>query len=385
MPLSRTLALVLLLLLVGESRAQSAADSIYDRVDIAPALLPDASTALDYLRLHTRHPDGDRQNGKVFVQVVIDTSGAVSDATVARGVSVDHDAEALRVVRMLRYAPAQADGRAVRTRAMVPVAFDSAFAAPPSFDAQTYPLPDVAARLLPNDQIATRAMMEAIGQMVAEQKPRGEGQIVVGFEVGRHGRVVAPRVLKSVSPLADSIALEAVKQTLGFMPARLDDQPIASYRTLPIRFQGVDPPPDPEPDVYKDGAVDVKPKLLPDDRSAIMGMHRRINYPEASKLAGVHGVVLVGFVVDEGGNVTDVHVLESVDPMLDREAVRGISSLRFSPGIQRGEARESGNDYARHVSTAIILLMANLLNSAGTADAHSVGRSHVRPRRFASH
>lgn len=338
MPLSRTLALVLLLFLVGESRAQSAADSIYDRVDIAPALLPDASTALDYLRLHTRHPDGERQSGKVFVQVVIDTSGAVAGARVARGVSVDHDAEALRVVRMLRYAPAQADGHAVRARAMVPVAFDSSFTAPPSFDAQTYPLPDVAARLLPNDQIATRAMMEAIGQMVAEQKPRGEGQIVVGFEVGRHGRVVAPRVLKSVSPLADSIALEAVKQTLGFTPARLDDQPIASYRTLPIRFQGVDPPPIPEPDVYKVAEVDVEPRMLPDEMTAMRRLQREVTYPEKAKRARISGRVVVGFVVDETGAVTDIHIVQGVEDTLDAEAMSATAKLQFTPGYVRGRA-----------------------------------------------
>ncbi len=265
----------------------------------------------------------------MFVQVVIDTSGAVSDAMVARGLSTDHDAEALRAVRMLRYSPAQADGRSVRTRMMVPVAFDSAFAAPPLFDAQTYPMPDLAARLLPNEQLATRAMMDAIGQMVAEQKPQGEGQIVVGFEVGRHGRVVAPQILKSVSPLADSIALEAVTQTLGFTPARLDDQPIASYRTLPIRFQGVDPPPRTNPahpgGVYSEDQVDAAPRLIPESR-------RPITYPESAKRAGEQGVVSVRFVVDEQGAVRDAVVIQSVNRQIDDAALRSVTVLRYQPG-----------------------------------------------------
>ena len=50
------------------------------------------------------------------------------------------------------------------------------------------------------------------------------------------------------------------------------------------------------------------------------------------------GNVRVSYVIDEEGNVTDVEVMESIDPYLDEEAVRVISSMpKWKPGIKDGK------------------------------------------------
>lgn len=66
---------------------------------------------------------------------------------------------------------------------------------------------------------------------------------------------------------------------------------------------------------------------------------QNLQYPESVKENGVEGRVFVSFVVNKFGNVTQVKVVRSVDPDLDKEAVRVIKSLpRFTPGKQRGKA-----------------------------------------------
>jgi len=65
---------------------------------------------------------------------------------------------------------------------------------------------------------------------------------------------------------------------------------------------------------------------------------KSINYPVIAQENGVVGKVYVSFVVSPKGKVTNVVVTRSVDPALDKEAIRVVSELPlFSPGKQRGK------------------------------------------------
>lgn len=63
-----------------------------------------------------------------------------------------------------------------------------------------------------------------------------------------------------------------------------------------------------------------------------------IKYPVIAQENGVQGKVYVNFVVGKDGQVTDARVIRSVDPALDKEALRVVNSLpRWKPGRQGGE------------------------------------------------
>ncbi len=63
-----------------------------------------------------------------------------------------------------------------------------------------------------------------------------------------------------------------------------------------------------------------------------------LRYPQRAAEAGIQGRVIVEFVVEADGSVSNVEVLRGVDTSLDQEAVRVIeSSPRWEPGEQRGE------------------------------------------------
>ena len=62
-----------------------------------------------------------------------------------------------------------------------------------------------------------------------------------------------------------------------------------------------------------------------------------VKYPVVAQENGVQGRVIVSFVVECDGSITDVRVERSVDPSLDREAIRVVSSMpRWSPGKLNG-------------------------------------------------
>ena len=64
-----------------------------------------------------------------------------------------------------------------------------------------------------------------------------------------------------------------------------------------------------------------------------------VKYPVVAQENGVQGRVIVSFVVERDGSITDVRVVRSVDPSLDREAQRVVSSMpRWTPGKQNGSA-----------------------------------------------
>lgn len=63
-----------------------------------------------------------------------------------------------------------------------------------------------------------------------------------------------------------------------------------------------------------------------------------IRYPEAAHKAGTQGRVTVQFVVGKDGSIGNVGILRGVDPNLDAEAIRVISSMpKWKPGTQKGE------------------------------------------------
>lgn len=80
--------------------------------------------------------------------------------------------------------------------------------------------------------------------------------------------------------------------------------------------------------------------MYPGGDGALMGYLRdNIHYPTVAAENGVQGRVVVGFVVERDGSITDVKILRGVDPSLDREAMRVVKNMpKWTPGKQNGSA-----------------------------------------------
>lgn len=85
--------------------------------------------------------------------------------------------------------------------------------------------------------------------------------------------------------------------------------------------------------------VEQMPMYPGGDAALMQYLSSNIHYPAVAAENGVQGRVVVGFVVEKDGSITDVNVMRSVDPSLDREAVRVVKSMpRWTPGKQNGSA-----------------------------------------------
>ena len=85
--------------------------------------------------------------------------------------------------------------------------------------------------------------------------------------------------------------------------------------------------------------VDVKPKFQGGDANTFAKwVSEHLTYPEEAKEACVSGRVLLQYVVNTDGSVSDVKVLRGVHPALDAEAVRVVSSSPdWTPGQQKDQ------------------------------------------------
>ena len=67
-------------------------------------------------------------------------------------------------------------------------------------------------------------------------------------------------------------------------------------------------------------------------------LQKNVKYPADAEKKKVEGRVLVTFVVNTDGSITDIEVVRKAFPSLDAEAVRVISGMpKWIPGEQKGQ------------------------------------------------
>lgn len=114
------------------------------------------------------------------------------------------------------------------------------------------------------------------------------------------------------------------------LDASLDiDEPLAD---LP-------PPPPPEEDEEEpEPEIFVVVEQMPDLIGGLGALQKKIKYPEIARKAGVEGRVILQFIVDENGNVSDPVVARGIGAGCDEEALRVVRDAKFKPGRQRGKS-----------------------------------------------
>lgn len=106
---------------------------------------------------------------------------------------------------------------------------------------------------------------------------------------------------------------------------------IADLKTIVVQGE-------PEPEKVFD-MVEQMP-TFPGGPSELMSfLSKNTKYPTIAQENGTQGRVIIQFVVERDGSISDVHVARGVDPYLDKEAVRVVKSMpKWIPGKQNGKA-----------------------------------------------
>lgn len=130
--------------------------------------------------------------------------------------------------------------------------------------------------------------------------------------------------------------LMSTKTAIGALDVKGNDD--ANGEVLKIKEAVAQPEPKPEVEKLFD-VVEQMPSF-PGGPSALMEwLSNNVKYPVVAQENGVQGRVVVSFVVERDGSITDVKVVRGVDPSLDKEASRVVRAMpRWIPGKQNGSA-----------------------------------------------
>jgi TonB family protein len=193
------------------------------------------------------------------------------------------------------------------------------------------------------------ALQQTVPQYPQEAANAGiEGDVTIAVVVGVDGRVLGARPV-SGHPLLTPAAVAAVKQWiyrpmvrgseamevqgLVTVPFRLapgqakSEAASGAVKRISFSHANMAPPSAPNPGIRLTAPV-LLSKAEPD-------------YPLAERAAGVTGTVGLSLTIGANGQAKDVVVRQSVDPVLDRNALAAVSKWRFAPARQDGAAVET--------------------------------------------
>lgn len=146
---------------------------------------------------------------------------------------------------------------------------------------------------------------------------------------------------KTVPPPPAAIAkadiIEIVKDD-----AEVEDDIMASIEDNqewldPQEYDFVMVEPEPEPDeVFM--VVEDQPEFPGGTAALLEYLRKNIKYPAICRENNIQGRVLVTFIVNKDGAIVEPEIVKSVNPSLDKEALRVISQMpNWKPGYQRGK------------------------------------------------
>lgn len=106
---------------------------------------------------------------------------------------------------------------------------------------------------------------------------------------------------------------------------------VAAMTTTAARTEAAQREPRPAGAPDASGIYTIGGALTPPPREGVP------RYPEAARVAGIDGVVMVEVVIGEAGEVTDARVVRSI-PFLDEAAVAAVRTWRFAPTVVNGRS-----------------------------------------------
>ena len=130
--------------------------------------------------------------------------------------------------------------------------------------------------------------------------------------------------------------LSATNTAIGAFTVEGNDE-TAEVKHVEEKIAEPEPPKEEETKVFD--VVEQMPSFPGGPAALMQYLSSNIKYPVVAEENGVQGRVVCTFVVEKDGSITDVKVVKSVDPSLDKEAMRVVKSMpKWIPGKQNGSA-----------------------------------------------
>ena len=185
----------------------------------------------------------------------------------------------------------------------------------------------------------------------AEALDKGiQGRVIVQFIVEKDGSLSNINVVRGVDPLLDDEAVRIIESSPKWKPGKQKGQAVSVKFTVPIRFKipGKEEAATESGDGQTADKVDANgvhmvceemPEFPGGMTECMKYLGKNVKYPAEALEKGIEGRVIVQFVVEKDGSITNAKVVRGIHPSLDAEALRVMNSMpKWKPGKQKGQA-----------------------------------------------
>ena len=172
-----------------------------------------------------------------------------------------------------------------------------------------------------------------------------QGRVVVSFFVETDGSVSDAKVVKSVHPLLDKEALRVINAMPKWIPGKRNGKIDRWKYTLPVfigleakstNYTKLQKPINEDEKIYD--VVEQMPDFVGGMSALMTYLSKNLIYPEEAFIDGIEGRVIISFVVEKDGSISNAKVVNSVCPSLAEEALRVVSSMpNWEPGKHNGK------------------------------------------------
>ncbi len=147
-------------------------------------------------------------------------------------------------------------------------------------------------------------------------------------ETVQQSKYVPPVVVDSVKP-EDEVQLMTAEEAV----VEVKDEEVVEIVEI-VKEEIKEAEPESEPFVI----VEEMPMYPGGDAELLRYLRENAIYPEVAKENNIQGRVILKFCVTSTGDITKISILKPIDPELDAEAIRVVSTLpKFKPGKQGGK------------------------------------------------
>lgn len=257
----------------GNAIEWGSAEEVFMVVENMPEFPGGNTELMKFLAQNIKYPvEAQKENvqGRVVVQFVVSKTGKITDPTIARSVSPELDAEAIRVVKaMPNWKPGTQRGQAVNVKFNIPISFRLDGAKGNEGEEESdirvvgYNKENIKAVYSePREEVSASTSDDEVFQVVENmpefpggeaelmkflrqnikypeqaQKDSIQGRVIVQFTIKKTGEVSSTTVVRSVSPELDAEAIRVVKSMPDWKPGEQKGEPVNVKFTLPIQFR----------------------------------------------------------------------------------------------------------------------------------------------------
>ena len=318
-------------------KKESKSKEIFVVVEKQPEFQGGTAGLMKFLSENINYPKEAKEKGiqgRVILNFVVEKDGSVSDVKIVRGQDPLLDAEATRVIPLMpNWTPGLQKGERVRVRYTLPVVFSL----PEGLSATKvvgvkHPSKDSGSEVW---VIGSGETKDVTPQTLAEKFGKNKPIYVLDGKKVEDIENMDPTTIESISVLKNESAVakygeEGKNGVIEITSKSANAKKAAKDYAKEKLGMGPD-------EVFV--VVEEQPQYPGGAQALMKFIGENVEYPVEAQKNGIQGRVILNFIVNKDGSLSDITIVRGQDPSLDAEAIRVVSAMpKWKPGMQRGEA-----------------------------------------------